>query len=252
MTVGCSVLKPRPVSEQVYNFNDLDRMVDVEYGSEEGLIAQAARIKNTLGDRLPHIPGLPRSTDPVVQQRAVATSVDYLAKNGLHDAKVRVNQYAPVSELKRLKNANTVAAPLRYTLGVASVTKYALLPGPLLKRDSYNPYTHTLNLNSGVAAAGVEQAAHAKDLRNRRVPNLYLLAKRAPGGELPGIAYTHKEVVNYFAMYGSPQDCHQAQAVMLPRLASQVAGEIGDFIPGTRVPLKLAGRILGKAIVLAR
>ena len=248
VSLGCSVMQPRPVSDRVYRFNDLDRFVDVEYG-KPNILTRVNDVKDRLISR---IPLMPQPAGPQEIQNTVATSVDYLAKNEMHDVKVRVNQYAPLDELRRLHETNTVGKPLQYTLGVASIARYAVLPGQLTKADSYNPYTNTLNLNSGNAPIAIEQAAHAKDIRQRRMPNLYLLAKQAPGGELPGIVATKNEVINYFAMYGTPQQQQQATNSMIPRLTSQIGGEIGDFVPGSGPAFSIAGKVLGKAITTIR
>ncbi|MFK7770387.1 MAG: hypothetical protein AB8B55_24470 [Mariniblastus sp.] len=243
---GCSVLKVQPVSERVYTFNDLDQYVDVEHGQSTGFIAKANSLKSRVRQLLPGAPS-PAQTYQQTQD-AVARSVDYLAKNGMDDVKVRVNQYSPADELRRLRSNKTVSRPMRYTMGLASVARDAILPPALTQTDSFNPYTNTLNINSGNALIAVEQAAIGKDIRDRKIPSLYLLSKNLPGGEIPAIVRTKTEVVDYYSKYGTPSEQKLARQVMLPRMTSQIGGEIGDLIPGTQAGLSLAGRAVGAVV----
>jgi hypothetical protein len=78
--------------------------------------------------------------------------VGYLAANHLPGVMVRVNQYAPLGEWRRLKANRRVGAGWRYTVGTLRWLLYTLVPGRLIGDDWYNPFTDTINLYSDVPA----------------------------------------------------------------------------------------------------
>ena len=252
---GCSTLTVQPVGERTYSFNDLDRTMDVRYGQPPAILNKFVTAKENFKQRLAR--RLPKPVSDIVARPtppladSVGMSVDYLAKNDLPDVAVRVNEYAPAQQLQRLRANKRVSGPLKYTLGMLSVAKYAMLPGPVLKTDSYNPYTNTLNLNSGNPITAVETAAFAKDLRSRKAPNLYLLSQRLPGGELPAINYRTNEVINYYSKY-APEQQSAVIDTMTTRFTTSVGSELADFIPGTdplfRIGGAMAGKVAGKLI----
>ncbi len=206
-------------------------------------------MKNSMTRLIPGGEAMQQSPPTV---NTVATAVDYLSKNGLYDVKVRVSQYDPVGDWHRLGNNRRIAAPVRYSLGAMSVLKETMLPGLLTGRDLYNPYTNTINLNSDRPALAVEQAAYAKDIRSRKRPELYLLAQKIPGGELSKIVRPKQDVVNYFAKYGSPIQQRQARSILVPKLFSEIGGEIGDFIPSSGPVFSIAGRVVGNVVARRR
>src|SRR5262249_9211598 len=53
---------------------------------------------------------------------------EYLRANGLHNVKVRLNQYAPGGEWRRLFQNREMPAGWRYSLGLLSVVFYTILP----------------------------------------------------------------------------------------------------------------------------
>jgi len=54
---------------------------------------------------------------------------EYLHANALTNVKVRLNQYNPGDEWRRLVRNRAVGAGWRYTLGVFSIAFYTILPG---------------------------------------------------------------------------------------------------------------------------
>ena len=91
----------------------------------------------------------------------------YLAENDLDSVKVRLNQYAPGDEWRRLAHNKDVGAFWRWTFGALSTTFYTILPGRffagLLSGDEYNPFTNTINLYSDNLPVALHEAGHAKD-----------------------------------------------------------------------------------------
>ena len=76
----------------------------------------------------------------------------YLDDNDLDHVKVRINQYAPLEDWRRLRANKTVGWGYRYTFGALSVAGEAILPGRLIGGDHYNPFTGTIHLYSDVSA----------------------------------------------------------------------------------------------------
>lgn len=93
---------------------------------------------------------------------------EYLDRNGLHEVKVRLNEYAPFSEFSRLTKNRGVGAGWRYTLGLISWVFYTILPGRLLGGDAYNPYTNSIYLYSDLPPVGLHEGGHAKDIAVRK------------------------------------------------------------------------------------
>jgi hypothetical protein len=92
----------------------------------------------------------------------------YLERNDLSAVKVRLNEYAPLGEWKRLTNNEGVGAGWRYTLGVLSWIMYTILPGRILGGDAYNPYTNSIYLYSDIPVVALHEGGHAKDFAVRR------------------------------------------------------------------------------------
>ncbi len=97
----------------------------------------------------------------------------YLAKNDLHNVKVRLNQYDPGGEWARVFKNKLIHPGWRYSLGVLSATFYTLLPGRFFGGDNYNPYSNTINLYSDVPAIALHEGGHAKDFARRENKGTY-------------------------------------------------------------------------------
>ena len=63
----------------------------------------------------------------------------YLIDNDLHQVKVRLNQYAPGAEWKRLFKNRSVGAGWRFSFGIISLIEYTIITGRLFGGDQYNP-----------------------------------------------------------------------------------------------------------------
>lgn len=95
----------------------------------------------------------------------------YLAENDLDNVKVRLNEYAPGDEWRRLAHNKDVGAFWRWSFGLLSTTFYTILPGRffagLLSGDNYNPFTNTINLYSDNLPVALHEAGHAKDFARK-------------------------------------------------------------------------------------
>ena len=107
---------------------------------------------------------------------------EYLNDNGLENVKVRINQYSPGAEWKRLIFNSDMPGFFRFTFGVIATSFYTIFPGRVFGGDNYNPYTNTINLYSDSPAVALHEAAHAKDFigRNRGFKGWYALMRILP------------------------------------------------------------------------
>jgi hypothetical protein len=109
---------------------------------------------------------------------------EYLDRNDLREVKVRLNEYAPLSEFSRLTKNRGVGAGWRYTLGLISWVFYTILPGRIIGGDAYNPYTNSIYLYSDLPPVGLHEGGHAKDIAGREKRGRYpFLCRRAPFGK---------------------------------------------------------------------
>jgi hypothetical protein len=168
----------------------------------------------------------------------------YMSVNNLNSVKVRINQYAPLDEWKRLRRNKKVGAGWRYTLGMLSTLGYTILPGRIFGTDYYNPYTNTIYIYSDVSALALEQAAYAKDVRSRKHPGTYAAGKIVPFWGLKHEQRSKQEVHNYLARSGLKEQQAAAQKVLQPQMGLETGTQIGAFVP----PLQFAFQATGAAV----
>ena len=92
------------------------------------------------------------------------------------DVKVRINQWTPVGELKRLTQNKRVEWYFRVFPGIP-VTLWSSLTGRVLGGDHYNPYTNTIHLFSDDSAIALHEAGHAVDFAGNPSPGLYAVGR---------------------------------------------------------------------------
>src|SRR4051794_8369201 len=128
---------------------------------------------------------------------------EYLAANDLTSVKVRLNQYAPRDEWRRLVANDAVGGGWRYTFGAVSWLGDAIFPGRLFGGDHFNPYTNTLHIYSDVPAIGLHEAGHAKDWARRRYKGSYAAIYVLPGFPLWHEAVATRDALAYLKDKGS-------------------------------------------------
>jgi hypothetical protein len=184
---------------------------------------------------------------------------EYLAANELASVKVRLNQYAPGDEWRRLVANDAVGPGWRYTLGTISWLEDAVLPGRLFGGDHYNPYTNTLNIYSDVPAIGLHEAGHAKDWARRKYKGTYAALYMLPGAPLWHEARATGDALAYVRASGTADEQEEAYRLLYPAYGTYVGNAVGDFLPGAGiVPYAgavvaghVAGRLRGRNIARA-
>jgi len=173
----------------------------------------------------------------------------YLADNRLDHVKVRINQYAPVSDWRRLRSNTAVAWPYRYTLGALSVAREAVLPGRIFGRDSYNPYTATVHVYSDVPAIAIKQAGHSKDFTRRRYPGTYALVSIVPLLDLWPQAIATGDALAYAERHGDADLAREEYRILYPSYAASLGGVAGDAVAGAAfLPIYAGTVVAGHAV----
>lgn len=214
---------------------------DIEYGKQ-----------NVVVDSVGWMVGIPRKLmiwdrridNHAVSSETVSTVSEYLSDRELHDVKLRVNQYDPIGEWKRLIQNRHVSPGWRYTAGVLRTAEYTLLPGRVFGHDEYNPYTNTISIYSDTPVMGLASSAYAYDIHRRNLPGTY-----ATFQSLPLIAMYHeslatREVIDYTLSKGTFR-APEVRRILYARYGMEMGGEVGRFIPGSGTFFEVAGAIGG-------
>ncbi|TWT50339.1 hypothetical protein Pla22_30810 [Rubripirellula amarantea] len=250
VSCGCHVLDPRPIppSQQTQSPDLLALNEEpLEFGKPHKVLDTAGWIwgipgKVMLWDR--------RIDNHHITEPTIEATTDYMRDNSLAHVKVRVNQYAPLKDWKRLRANKNVAWPYRYTLGLAALGGEAILPGRLFGGDHYNPFTQTVHLYSDVPAIALHELAHAKDFSRRSYPGTY------------GAAYlffptwhetvASRDVFSYLYQRQDREGIIEANRILYPAYGTYVGSGLGSVIPSQSVPLYygtvIAGHINGRML----
>ena len=149
----------------------------------------------------------------------------YLGDNDLHQVKVRLNQYAPGAEWRRLFQNQSVGVGWRFTLGIISLIEYTFMPGRLFGGDHYNPYTNTINLFSDDKAVLLHEGAHAKDFAKRRYKGTYSAIRLLPLVPLYQEAWATNDALGYYKEKGLNPEEKDAYKVLYPAYCTYIADE---------------------------
>ena len=170
----------------------------------------------------------------------------YLQQNGLNEVLVRVNQYDPLGEWKRLVANRRIRPFWRFSIGTFEMLKYTLLPGRVLGGDWYNPFTDTINLYSDLPEFAISEAAYAMDVRSRKNPGAYAALKEIPFVGLSHETRSTEATLNYFSQQDSER-YEEARNILIPNYGADWGGQIAAFLPYGNV----IGRIVGGATARA-
>ena len=184
-------------------------------------------------------------------ESAVAT---YLQQNDLGTVKVRVNQYHPGDDWRRLAANKAVGPGWRYTLGTLSVLGETLVPGRVFGGDHYNPFTNTIHLYSNVPAVALHEAGHARDFAERKWKGTYAAAYLLPIAPLYHESKATNEALGYIATTGTVDDQKEAVHILYPAYGSYVGNAISGAVPlgyaagiiGGHVAGRVKGRMIGQ------
>lgn len=166
---------------------------------------------------------------------------DYLAANELSTVKVRLNQYAPGDEWKRLAANDSVGAGWRYTFGTVYWLGDAIFPGRVWGGDRYNPFTNTIQIYSDAPAVVWHEAAHAKDFARRKYKGTYAALYVLPIVPLYHEAVASRDALGYVVATRPPEEQEEAYRLLYPAYGTYVGNAAGSFVPG---PIPFIGSVL--------
>jgi hypothetical protein len=181
-----------------------------------------------------------------VREETVSEVAQFADAYQLKDVCVRVNQYAPVDEWKRLTQNDRVSPGWRYTMGTLSLIGYTLLPGRLFGRDDYNPYTNSVYVYSDIPALGMEAAAYAKDVQSRQYPGTYAAANSLPLVSIWHETINTQDTLAYLESNGNDRQQQEGVRVLYPNYGASVGGALDSSI-GVGPILEISGAIIGHA-----
>ena len=183
---GCRALPPLAIdATQLY---DSPRLIDDQPQIQRG---EPRKVIDTVG----WIWGIPsklllwdrRVDSHHISAETEVAIADYLEYNQLSSVRVRLNQYRPGEDWRRLTRNQSVGAGWRYTFGALSVLGETLIPGRVFGGDHFNPFTNTVHIYSDVPAIALHEGAHAKDFARRRWKGTYAAVYMLPIVPLVGM-----------------------------------------------------------------
>lgn len=179
-----------------------------------------------------------------VQPETMAEVATYAKVNELDGLCVRVNQYAPADEWKRLTKNDRISPGWRYTVGALSVVGYTLLPGRIMGIDNYNPYTNSVYVYSDVPALAMEAAAYAKDVKHRELPGTYATVNTLPVVSVWHETINTQETLDYLQTHGTYEEQREGLAILYPNYGASVGGAFGSIVGFTGV-FEIGGAVVG-------
>jgi hypothetical protein len=169
---------------------------------------------------------------------------EYLDANGLVSTKVRINQYDPVGEWRRLRENKDIGAGWRYTVGAFSTLTYTLLPGRVFGADKYNPYTNSIYIYSDIPCIAQEQGSYAKLVGARSHPGTYAAFTALPVVRLWPAKQTKSDVLDYTLANGTPAQQCEATRILYAEYGAQIGGQ-ASLLVGSNLPFTLVGAGVG-------
>lgn len=179
-----------------------------------------------------------------------AAIAQYLDANDLHCVRVRLNQYRPGEDWRRLVKNKSVGAPWRYTLGALSVLGETVLPGRIVGGDHYNPFTNTVHIYSDIPAIALHEGAHAKDFARRKWKGSYAFAYLIPTVPLYHESVASSDVIAYLEAHGTRDEQAAAARILYPAYGTYLGSAGGNILPKYSNPIYygtvLAGHAAGR------
>lgn len=187
-------------------------------------------------------------------ERDIAAFIEHHQLAGLH---VRLNEYAPLDDLRRLLVTGRTSLLLRLLFGLPTWLATTLSVGRLFGGDHYNPWTDTVNLYTGHSAVALHELGHALDFRRRRFPGLYGLTRYIPGVALYQEYLASRYAIEFMRARGMHEEELQAWRLLFPAYSTYVFGALVELFPsaGTRafmLPVIAVGHVLGITAALRR
>jgi len=239
LLTGCQTIHPRPA--EPLSYRDPATGIRVERGRPHRLI-----------DGVGSIAGIPsklalwdsRADNHEISRETETALLRYMDRNGLNDTLVRLNQYDPWGEWKRLRSNHRIRPGWKYTVGVYKGLRYTLLPGRILGGDWYNPFTDTTHIYSDIAPLAIARTAYAKDVWSQPRPGLYAASQEIPLVNMVHGTRARNETRMYYQQFGDPEEQREAAEIIEPDYAGSWGAQVASVVPyGSTV-----GRLVGAGV----
>jgi len=250
LQAGCTALTPlSPRAIQYDQMYASERLVDDQPQIERG---QARPVLDAVG----WVFGIPdkillwdrRVSNHSISSQTEVSIAEYLQQNELQTTRVRLNQYRPLDDWRRLIRNDSVGPLWRLTFGSFSVLGETLIPGRLFGGDHYNPYTDTIHIYSDVPAIALHEGGHAKDFARRRWKGTYAFLYTLPFVPLYHESIASSDVIAYLDSHGAPEDQAAAAKILYPSYGTYVGSAAGTALPSLSAPLYYGSLISGHAV----
>ncbi len=225
LALGCAPLRPRPIdgSRLILSEQLRDGSPQIQRGQPRKIIDAAGWVigipgKILLWNR--------RIDNHNISPRTEEAISNYLVCNSLDTTRVRINQYAPGDDWRRLVKNKRVAAPWRYTFGAVFTAYETVVPGRIFGGDHYNPFTDTIHLYSDVPAIGIHEAAHAKDFARRKYKGTYAAAYCLPLVPLYHESLASGDALDWMELNHPPAEQREAYNVLYPAYGTYVGSAL--------------------------
>lgn len=170
-----------------------------------------------------------------ISPEVIQLTKDYIRENNLRNVKVRFNQYAPMAELRRVWENDTINPVIKYTFGIFGWVIYTVLPerlfSGLIGGDHYNPFSNTVHIYSDLNSITIHEAGHSKDFNQREYKTLYSAIYSIPIiGALYHEAVASDDAIAYFNEKERDEDIDESYKILVPAYSTYLGGSIGDIL----------------------
>lgn len=175
---------------------------------------------------------------------------EFIEQYKLYDVKVRLNQYAPLSEFQRIFMKNHMNILFRLFFGVFYFIGYLLNIGRLFGGDNYSPVTNSVNIYSNNPSIILHELGHALDFRRRKYPGLYMILKFIPFVSLYQEYKASLYAIEFLKKNKYYYDELCAYKILFPAYSTYIFGGIYEYLPSTLfvwifTPIIIIGHIIG-------
>lgn len=155
---------------------------------------------------------------------------DYIKDNPelMKDTKIRINQFTPVGEFKRLIKNKKISWWWRIFPGIP-ITMFSLC-GRLLGGDHYNPYTDTVNIYSDIPAVALHETGHAVDVTKKVEEgwaDYYAVGRLLPPVTLHQEYEASQKAIDYLKEKKERKEENKAYRVLIPAYGTYAGGYTG-------------------------
>jgi hypothetical protein len=181
-----------------------------------------------------------------IDQQTESEIAAYLHDNELSSVKVRLNQYHPTDDWKRLVANKSTGAGWRYTIGALSVLGEAIFPGRVFGSDHFNPYTNTIHVYSNIPAIAIHEAGHSKDFARRKWKGTYAAVYALPFVPLYHEAMATNDALGYVMETRDLQAQREAFEILYPAYGTYAGSAISGGVPPGYLAGLIGGHLAGR------